>query len=201
MKKQVPVKKKISATRGIYGFFSIFRKKLYEIPYRKKYIWNSLGLFVLYIVINLIFSLCSFSIKNTEKIWTIKKRTAVFVWFSVFLTKKSQVVPFAFLAKIRLFHNSVHFFIAVVDNFCYTERQNQNEMCLRGRQLSWRTEYQKGNRELFFCLKICRKKPSCIGGTCKKGAPFDDSGRIFVLFFSYSTISTPLSRKLSTSCW
>lgn len=53
-----------------------------------------------------------------------------------FLTKKSQVVPFAFLAKIRLFHNSVHFFIAVVDNFCYTERQNQNEMCLRGRQLS-----------------------------------------------------------------
>ena len=104
------------------------------------------------------------------------------MWFSVFLTKKSQVMPLAFLAKIRLFHNSVHFFIAVVDNFCYTERQNQNEMCLRGRQLSWRTEYQKGNRELFFCLKICRKKPSCIGGTCKKGAPFDGSGRIFVLF-------------------
>ena len=64
---------------GIYGFFSIFHKKLYEIPYQKKYIWNSLGLFVLYIVINPIFSLCSDFIKNTEKIWTIKKRTAVFV--------------------------------------------------------------------------------------------------------------------------
>ena len=27
---------KISATRGIYGFFSIFHKKLYENPYQKK---------------------------------------------------------------------------------------------------------------------------------------------------------------------
>lgn len=42
---------------------------------------------------------------------------------------------------------------------------------------------RKGNRELFFCLKFCRKNPSALDGIWKRGAPFDGSGRDFVCFF------------------